>query len=169
MLNCPTSYTELSRTGSTLNFVTFEMKDVDNFGKGKPYKTLVKVATPLDYYQFLHQFRLFSVLSDKLCSQKLNSNTSRAEFSSYAEHIVAAWFLRSTKLELLNKQSQLRHFITMISDFGENILVTRKNETSDQFFHRLQICLFGTVCILPSSLDENKTETVSHIITSDYK
>ena len=57
MLNCPTSYTELSRTGSTLNFVTFEMKDVDNFGKGKPYKTLVKVATPLDYYQFLQKFR----------------------------------------------------------------------------------------------------------------
>ena len=55
MLNCPTSYDILA--GSNFNFVTFEMRDVDTFGKGKPYKTLVKVMTPLDYFQFLPKFR----------------------------------------------------------------------------------------------------------------
>ena len=75
-------------------------------------------------------------LSEKLCSKKLKSNTSRAEFSLYAEHIVAAWFLRSTKLELLNKQSQLRHFITLFFYFGENILVARKMETSDPLLEK---------------------------------
>ena len=58
---------------------------------------------------------------------------------------------------------------TLVSDFAENILVVRKMETSDQFFHRMQICLFGTVCTLPNSLDERKKETVSHLLTSDYK
>ena len=55
MLNCPTSYNILA--GSNFNFVTFEMRDVETFAKGKPYKTLVKVGTPLDYYQFLQKFR----------------------------------------------------------------------------------------------------------------
>lgn len=178
MLNCPTSYNILA--GSNFNFVTFEMRDVDTFGKGKPYKTLVKVTTPLDYFQFLQKFR-FRIFYDKgtffiktarfciICQFLEFKIAFRAEFSSYAEHIVAAWFLRSTKLELLDRQSQLRNFLTMVSDFAENILVVRKMETSDQFFHRSQICLFGTVCTLPSSSDESKKETVSHLITSDLK
>ena len=93
----------------------------------------------------------------------------RAEFAIYAEHIIAAWYLRATKLELLGQQSQLRHLCIFTSDFGENILVKGKHETGDQFFHRLEICLFGTVSTLPSPADQTKTETVSHIITSDYK
>ena len=93
----------------------------------------------------------------------------RAEFSSYSEHIVSAWFLRATKLELQAVQSTLRHLGLFTSDFGENILVKGKHETSDQYFHRLEVCLFGAVSCLPSSDDQTKTETISNIITSDYK
>ena len=82
---------------------------------------------------------------------------------------MSAWFLRSTKLELLSKQGSLLNLITFVSDFGENILLPRKHEVADQFFHRLQTCLFGTVCTLPSSEDQGKTVTVSNIVTSDYK
>ena len=51
----------------------------------------------------------------------------------------------------------------------ENILVKGKHETGDQFFHRLEVCLFGTVSTLPTPADQTKTKTVSHIIISDYK
>ena len=87
----------------------------------------------------------------------------------YSEHIIPAWFLRATKLELMGAQSQLRHLATCTSDFGENILIKSKHETGDQYFHRLEVCLFGSVITLPSPLDLTKTETVSCIVTSDYK
>ena len=102
-------------------------------------------------------------------SSSLESIHSRAQFSSYAEHIVVAWFLRATKLELMGGHCQLRHFGICTSDFGENILIKSKHETGDQYFHRLEVCLFGTVSSLPRSDDLTKTETVSSIITSDYK
>ena len=165
MLHCPTSFTAL--TGSHLNFVTFEKRNVETYNKGKPYSTIEKVETPMDYLQFMQKLRLFCINS--FIVKDSWTQITREEFSSYAEHIVTAWFLRSTKLELLDKQSGLQQFLTLVSDFGENILVTRKHETADQYFHRMQICLFGTVCTLPSSLDETKKETVSHMITSNYK
>ena len=63
----------------------------------------------------------------------------------------------------------LLNLITFVSDYVEDILLERKHETADQFFHRLETCLFGTVCTLPSSEDQHKTVTVSNTITSEYK
>ena len=87
-----------------------------------------------------------------------------------AEHIVSAWFLRATKLELLAAPVSRKNVIVINSDFGENILVISKQETSDQFFHRLEVCLFGSVCILTVQQDDKmKDYEVSYIVTSDYK
>ena len=99
----------------------------------------------------------------------LQSQHYRSEFSSYSEHIVSAWFLRATKLEVLKSPGMLMQTMLITSDFAENILVVRKHETSDQFFHRLQVCLYGSVCTQPSAVEPSKMESVSHIITSDYK
>ena len=120
-------------------------------------------------------------VTDQLCwvpgETAVNSNnfpsslqniSFRAEFSLYSEHIIVAWFLRATKLELMGMQSQLPHLGIFTSDFGENILVKSKHETGDQFFHRLEVCLFGTVSTMPSSAVLTTTETVSNIVTSDY-
>ena len=63
----------------------------------------------------------------------------RNEFAKYSEHIISAWFLRSTKIEAMSAKTQLQHCAIVTSDFGENILVVRKHETSDQFFHRMQV------------------------------
>lgn len=94
----------------------------------------------------------------------------REDFLNYGEHIVASWFLRATKLELLSQVNSRQHVLVINSDFGENILVVSKHETSDQFFHRLEICLFGSVCLLARPEDENvKSYDVSYIVTSDYK
>ena len=57
----------------------------------------------------------------------------REEFMKYAHHIVASWFLRSTKLELFRPSKDRQSILTIISDFGEAFLVVGKHETADQF------------------------------------
>ena len=66
-------------------------------------------------------------------------------FNELARHIVAAWFLSNTKIELIRplKRRQLILFFT--TDFAENILVIRKHELSEQYYHRIEILLFGAV------------------------
>ena len=94
----------------------------------------------------------------------------RNEFHSFAEHIVASWFLRSTKLELFGAKESKQHILIITSDFGENILLVSKHETADQFFHRLEVCLFGSVCVLTGQEDDKpKDYGFTCIITSDYK
>ena len=56
MLRCPTSAATLGK--STLNYVTFETRSVETFGKGVPFTTMEKVETPTDFPQFLQKFRL---------------------------------------------------------------------------------------------------------------
>ena len=110
-----------------------------------------------------------STILDVILDLRCHPIFYRAEFSSYSEHILTAWFLRATKLELQMVQAKLMHLAMFTSDFGENILVKGKHETGDQFFHRLEVCLFGSVGCLSSSDDPTKTESFSNIITSDYK
>ena len=94
----------------------------------------------------------------------------RNEFYKYSSHIVASWFLRATKLELLSEPTLRKHILVINSDFGENIMVISKHETADQFFHRLEICLFGSVCVISGSQNNTiKDYQVSYILTSDYK
>ena len=58
-----------------------------------------------------------------------------------------------------------KHVLVITSDFGENIQVVSKHETADQFFHRLEICLFGSVCILAEEDgEESKIEDYGSLI-----
>ena len=73
-------------------------------------------------------------------------------------------------MELFAAPKTRGHILIINSDFGENILVVSKHETSDQFFHRLEVCLFGSVCILSVEDAERIADfEVSHIVTSDLK
>ena len=55
MVHCPSSFLALQHT--TLNYVTFETEQVETFGKGKPYTTVEKVETPLEYPQYQEKLR----------------------------------------------------------------------------------------------------------------
>ena len=99
--------------------MTFESKEVDTFGKGKPYKRIEKVVTDYhveEYTEFL-----------------------RSEFLSYGEHTLSYWFLRSTKLEAFVPSELRSASVTITSDFGEAIQIVAKRETSDQFYHRPEV------------------------------
>ena len=140
---------------TTLTYVKFETTEVETYGKGKSYTRVEKVETELSLSEFLESFR--------------------EEFSQYAHHIVAAWFLRSTKLELFNPTKERRNTLTIVSDFGEAFLVVRKHETADQFFKRPEVNLHGSVCsfLVPKDDDESGNHlqdyTMSYIISSDTK
>lgn len=58
MLHCPTSEPVLSK--ATLNYVSFETRSVETYGKGVPFTTMEKVVTPTEYFEFLRKFRLVS-------------------------------------------------------------------------------------------------------------
>ena len=75
-------------------------------------------------------------------------------------------------MELVDAVKTRQNVLVITSDFGENIQIVSKHETADQYFHRLEVCLFGSVCLLakegenPEKFEDYR---FSHIITSDYK
>ena len=99
----------------------------------------------------------------------------REDFQKYAQHIVAAWFLRSTKLALFTPFMERQSVLTIISDFGEAFLVIAKHETADQFFKRKEVNLHGSVCtfLLPKVDEDGKVTYekvhISVIVSSDIK
>ena len=102
-----------------LDFITFENKDVETFGKGKPFTRVEKVATTYTFKDFLIVLR--------------------KEFSSFAEHTLSYWFLRATKLEAFAPAESRVAMATITADFGEAIQIVAKRETSDQFYHRPEV------------------------------
>ena len=97
----------------TLGFVTFESKEVDTFGKGKPYKRIEKVVTDYhveEYTEFL-----------------------RSEFLSYGEHTLSYWFLRSTKLEAFVPSDIRSASVTITSDFGEQFKLLQSEKLLTSF------------------------------------
>ena len=151
--SCATAGRNLAN--NTLSYVKFETTEVETYGKGKTYTRIEKVETELTLEEFVAQFR--------------------SEFASYAQHIVAAWFLRSTKQELIHPKKKRPSVLTIVSDFGETFLVVGKHETSDQYFKRPEVNLHASVCNFQvPKVDEGdgiefKEHSFSYIVSSDTK
>ena len=103
----------------TVGFVSFESRDVETFGKGKPYKRMEKIVTDYDFDKFTQMMRI--------------------EFLKYGEHTLSYWFLRATKLEAFAASELRSATVTITSDFGEAIQIIGKHETADQFYHRPEV------------------------------
>ena len=116
-LYCPSA--DAATKDVLLGFVTFESKDVETFGKGKPYARMEKIVTDYSFEQFKQMLR--------------------NEFLKYGEHTLSYWFLRASKLEAFAPSQKRSATITITSDFGEAIQIVGKRETSDQFYHRPEV------------------------------
>ena len=55
MVHCHTSYQTLMN--STLSFVTFEAREVETHGKGKPFSRQEKVESLISYAEFQEKLR----------------------------------------------------------------------------------------------------------------
>ena len=91
----------------------------------------------------------------------------RESVSDYSEHVVAAWFLRNCKLELLSSLPEKDGVAVMTADFAENVKVLDKHETGDQYFHKREIALFGTTVTVTG--DGEGPETTSYLTSSNYR
>ena len=115
LTQCPSS----SPNDLRLDFITYESKEVETFGKGKPFKRVEKVATNYDFKKFM--------------------DAMRSEFLVYGEHTLSYWYLRATKLEAFSPSASRSNTATITADFGEAIQIVGKYETSDQFYHRPEV------------------------------
>ena len=126
---------------------------MQTFGKGKPYTWIELVYSSLSIEEFRRRFGHL--------------------FHEYSRHIIPSWFLSNTKFELQKYHSSRSSTLFITTDFAENILVVRKHELADQFFHRIEILLFGAVASYVM-LDENDDQEPtlhksSYMVSSDYR
>ena len=158
--NLPDDFFECITTSSaladsSLTYVKFETSEVETYGTGKAYTRVEKIEVELRLQDFLELFM--------------------KEFQHYGHHIVAAWFLRSTKLALFRPFEERQDVLTIISDFGEAFLVIGKHETADQFFKRREVNLPGSVCtfLLPVVAEDGGVKheevNISVMVSSDIK
>ena len=90
--------------------------EVETYGKGKDYTRIEPVKTQLSFDDFKQRFKEL--------------------FRDYAHHIVISWYLANCKLELQVCRPARSKILFIVSDFAENVVVVRKYELSDQYFHR---------------------------------
>ena len=126
--------------------------EVQTYGKGKPYTRIDPVTTQLSLDKFMEKLREL--------------------FLEYTHHIIPSWFLTNTKQELQKCRSARRNILFVTTDFAENIQVIRKYELADQFFHRIEILLFGAVAsfvVMKGGEEEPSSHEHSYIVSCDYR
>ena len=121
---------------------------METYGKGKEFTRIEKVSTGCSFFDFQQKFRNL--------------------FSEFSHHIVPSWFLTNTKNEIMKPLSRRKDILFITSDFAENVLVIRKHELWNQYFHRIEILLFGGVASFMLNDSEELVQS-SHMISSDYK
>ena len=92
-------------------------------------------------------------------------------FQEFSSHIIPSWFLTNTKQELQKCCSSRATTLFITSDFAENVVVVRKYEVSDQYFHRVEILLWGAVAsyVVTESNEELVLRQESYMVSSDYR
>ena len=92
-------------------------------------------------------------------------------FESYSKQKLEAWFLNTVKNIGSSNASQVPEVLFSVSDFAQNLKLSKKQETSEEYFHKTQITIFGTVSCLnvPSSENVYEQHSFSQITSSDVK
>ena len=98
---------------------------METYGKGKDYSRVKKVES---IYCFAIYRANFAV-----------------QFKEFSRHIVPAWFLSNMKMELIKASPRRKETLFVTSDFAENIVLVRKHELAEQYYHCVEILLFGAV------------------------
>ena len=124
---------------------------METHGKGKPYTRVDPIKCELTVSQFQQRFGQI--------------------FQEYVHHIVPSWYLTNVKHELQKCRDSRASTLFITSDFAENILIVRKYELSDQYFHRNEILLYGAVAsyVKTEVSGELVPHQSSYMVSSDYR
>ena len=97
-------------------------------------------------------------------------------FGNFSQHTLEAWYLNSVKRAAFSTKYQPSSVLNCVSDFAQNLKVDKKEEVSEEYFHKTQIALFGTVTSITKQIrSEDGTitlkekHTLSQITSSDNK
>ena len=130
-----------------LNYVNYDLVEDPNIKEGKKvYKKTDKIETEMVMSDFVAKF----------------SN----DFPGFCKHTLEGWFLNATKNAGFSNANQPAHALVCVSDFAQNLLVEKKHEVAEEYFHKSQIALFATVStICKESFDDQPAERVQHTIS----
>ena len=106
----------------------------------------------------------------KLSVQRFKEKFSKT-FVGFCHHIVPSWYLSNVKLELQKPLASRSSLLFVTTDFAENILIVRKRELADQYFHRIEILLWGGVAsfVKTDGTEDPVLHQSSYMVTSDYR
>ena len=147
-------------TYSSCSFLILQAIEVNTYGKGKAYSRIEPVTDLVSLQEFRKRF----------CQL----------FTNYSHHIIDSWFLTNTKLELQRPRLARSEILFVISDFVKNVTVLQKHDLSEQYFHRVEILLFGAVVSLIRHTEADSSEAgrvplnsqlnqTSYMISSNYR
>lgn len=114
------------QTGLYLSYVTYELVVDKHIKEGKSdYKKTEKIETEMSLQDFLSAFI--------------------KDFPKFSQHTLEAWYLNAVKNAAFSKAYQPSFVLHCVSDFAQNIQIEKKDEVSEEYFHKKQIALFGTM------------------------
>ena len=124
---------------------------METYGKGKAYTRVEPIHADLSIPQLRASFEQL--------------------FQEFSSHIIPSWFLTNTKLELQKCCSSRATTLFITTDFAENVVVVRKYEVSDQYFHRVEILLWGAVASYVVTRSDGELVLIqeSYMVSSDYR
>ena len=137
---------------SSIPYVHYELVEDSNIKEGKKaYKRTEKITEDKNANDFLKEFS--------------------SGFSQFAKHKLEYWFLSTVKTASSSSKSQHKNTMFAISDFAQNIKLSSKKETSEEYFHQKQIAVFGTVSTInvPGPENTGQQHSLSQITSSDNK
>ena len=132
-----------------MSFVTYELVVDTHIKEGKSeYKKTEKVETEKSLEEFIAAFT--------------------GDFITYAQHTLEAWYLTTVKNAAFSSNYQPSFALHCVSDFAQNLLVEKKQEVSEEYFHKKQIALFGTVSSITKEIRSEEgtpTTKVKHTLS----
>ena len=132
---------------TSLEYISYGLVEDPHIKEGKKtYKKMEQIKSDVSLEEFHTQFF--------------------TDFESYAEHKVVAWLLNNLIVYASTASTQNSQNMVCISDFAQNLKLSKKQETSEEYFHKKQVALFDTVTTVKS---ESHQHTLSQITSSDVK
>ena len=94
-----------------------------------------------------------------------------SNFLKYGKHKEENWIISTLKTASTSRKSQCQNTLFSVSDFAQNLKLSSKKETSEEYFHQKQMSMFGTVSTVnvPCPGGSSQQHSLSQITTSDNK
>ena len=136
-----------SNSEQELEYLTYSLVIDKNIKEGKKiYKKMDQVKIDLSQEKFKEKFK--------------------TDFQEFSKHKLEDWMLNNLKHFGSKANSQKPHNLFMISDFAQNIKLSKKMEVSEEYFHKQQVAVFGSVS---TSVSNGSHKNMSQITSSDVK